>query len=392
MRKFFPLMCILYSLFYGIVFAAEGDVIWTRTHNDSGDGDDRGYGIAVDASGNVYVTGYETVAGQGCNVWVRKYDPDGNEVWTRTYNGAADNFDIGYGIAVDASGNVYVTGYETVAGEGENIWLRKYDSNGNEVWTRTYNGTADSWDRGYGIAVDASGNVYVTGCEYVTDEGPNIWLRKYDPDGEEVWTMTYDGTDGWADAAYGIAADRNGNVYVTGTEYVAGESNNIWVRKYDPWGNEIWTSSYDGANNLDIGYDIAIDRSGNAYVTGYQYVSEEELNIWVGKYEGAFGQHFEPPTEGAVKIQGGKKGYVNPLKGEVAKIHFKPSGAGTVNVKIFTLRGLLVWEKSKQASGFQDFIEWNCRNTENSVVASGIYLVYVDGPGIKATKKVAILK
>jgi hypothetical protein len=61
-------------------------------------------------------------------------------------------------------------------------------------------------------------------------------------------------------------------------------------------------------------------------------------------------------------------------------------------VKIFTLRGLLVWEKSKDVSGIQDFIEWNCRNTENDVIASGIYVVYVEGPGIKASKKVAILK
>jgi len=97
-------------------------------------------------------------------------------------------------------------------------------------------------------------------------------------------------------------------------------------------------------------------------------------------------------TIGEVKIQGGENGYVNPLKGEVAKIHFWPSGQGTVNVEIFTLIGLLVWEKSRHVSGYQDFIEWDCRNTENDVVASGIYVVYVKGPGIKATKKVAVLK
>ncbi len=97
-------------------------------------------------------------------------------------------------------------------------------------------------------------------------------------------------------------------------------------------------------------------------------------------------------VNGEVKIQGGQNGYVNPLKGEKAKIHFEPSGPGTVNVKIFTLIGLLVWEKSKDVSPVQDFIEWNCRNTENDVVASGIYVVYVEGPGIKATKKVAVLK
>jgi len=100
----------------------------------------------------------------------------------------------------------------------------------------------------------------------------------------------------------------------------------------------------------------------------------------------------ELSAEGGVTIQGGQNGYVNPLKGEVAKIHFWPSAAGTVNVEIFDLIGLLVWEKSKDVLGVEDVIEWNCRNDKNDVVASGIYLVFIEGPGIKATKKVAVLK
>jgi len=218
--------------------------------------------------------------------------------------------------------------------------VRKYDSAGNEVWTRTYNGTANGDDSGSDIAVDGSGNIYVTGSEWVTEQWLNIWVRKYDSAGKELWTRTYNGI----------------------------------------------------ANYLDEGTGIAVDGSGNVYVTGCESVTMWDYDIWVRKYEGLFGRHFRPPVEGTVRIQGGEKGYVNPLKGEVAKIHFKPSGPGTVNVKIFTLRGLLVWEESRDVSGIQDFIEWNCRNTENDVIASGIYVVYVEGPGIKSTKKVAILK
>ena len=171
-----------------------------------------------------------------------------------------------------------------------------------------------------------------------------------------------------------------------------GEGDNIWVRKYDTDGDELWTRTYNGpANDLDAGNGIAVDGSGNVHVIGFTTVTGQGNNIWVRKYEGAFGVHFQPPQEGEVRIQGGEKGYVNPGKGEEAKIHFQPNGAGTVKVKIFTLRGLLVWEKSKSVFGYQDFIEWNCRNKENDVVASGVYAVYVEGPGIKATKKVAIL-
>ncbi|MBA7519178.1 hypothetical protein ES705_11253 [subsurface metagenome] len=375
-------------------YNSEGDEVWTDIYNGTANQYDCGEGIAVDGSGNVYVTGSEYVDGQDSNIWVRKYDTDGDVIWTRTYNGTASDYDRGYGIAVDGSGNVYVAGYESVTGEQRNIWVRKYDSDGNEVWTRSYNGTADGDDRGNGIAIDGAGNVYVTGYEFVTGEWENIWVGKYDSDGEEVWTRTHDGPANDEDEGYDIAVDGSGNVYVTGYEYYdAIEELNIWVRKYNSGGDEVWTKTYNGiANDDDEGYGIAVDKSGNVYVTGAESVTGEGFNIWVRKYEGAYGEHFDPPVESEVKIQGGEKGYVNPRKGEKAKIHFQPDESGTVNVKIFTLRGLIVWEKSKSVSGVQDFIEWNCRNKENGVVASGIYIVYVEGPGIKATKKVAILK
>jgi len=374
-------------------YNSNGDEIWTRTHNGSANDADGGYGIAVDGSGNVYVTGEETVTGEDWNIWVRKYDLDGDVVWTRTYNDVANGADSGYGIAVDGSGNVYVTGEEAVTGESSNIWVRKYDLDGDVVWTRTYNDVANGGDYGYGIAVDGSGNVYVNGEEAVTGEGWNIWMRKYDSDGDVVWTRTYNDVANGGDSGYGIAVDRSGNVYVTGYEAVTGEGSNIWVRKYDSDGDVVWTRTYNGtANSWDRGYGIAVDGGGNVYVTGYEFVTGESYNIWVRKYEGAFGEHFEPPQEGSVKIQGGEKGYVNPKKGEVAKIHFQPDGSGTVSVKIYTLRGLLVWEESKSVSGYQDFIEWDGRNKDNDVVASGIYVVYVEGPGIEEKKKVAILK
>ena len=458
-------------------YHSDGEEVWTKTYNGTADGSDEGYGIAVDGSGNVYVTGSEEVTGQDSNIWVRKYDLNGYKVWTSTYNGTADKDDYGYGMAVDGSGNVYVTGSEWVAGQNDNIWVRKYDSGGNGVWVSTHNGTADSRDCGQGIAVDGKGNLYITAYEGVAGQESNIWVRKHDSDGNEVWTRTYNGTADGNDRGHGIAVDGNGNVYVTGYEEVTGQDSNIWVRKYDSGGKEVWTRTHNGtADGNDRGHGIAVDASGNVYVTGSEWVTDEEDNIWVRKYacaftiitaslpeatlgspysETLFSRGGTPPIHwtissgslpsglnltsngiisgtpgqpgnysftveavekfgayeekalslrvkeiaevlgeepGEVKIQGGEKGYVNPRKGEEAKIHFWPSGPGTVKVKIFTLGGLLVWEKSKQVSGVQDFIEWDCRNKENDVVASGIYVVYVEGPGIKVTKKAAILK
>ena len=93
-----------------------------------------------------------------------------------------------------------------------------------------------------------------------------------------------------------------------------------------------------------------------------------------------------------VKIQGGKKGYVNPDKGEQATIYFKANSAGKINIKVFTLRGQLVWERTKETTGERDFIVWSGKNCDGIGVPSGIYLIYINGPGINITKKVAILK
>jgi len=139
-------------------------------------------------------------------------------------------------------------------------------------------------------------------------------------------------------------------------------------------------------------------KSGLALGTDYTYYFEAK-DVWNASATGAPTSPVDAPdvrlglsAQGGVKIQGGKNGYVNPLKGEEAEIHFWPSAPGTVNVEIFDLIGLLVWNKSKDVTGAQDSIKWNCRNSENDLVASGIYVVYVKGPGIKATKKVAVMK
>lgn len=95
---------------------------------------------------------------------------------------------------------------------------------------------------------------------------------------------------------------------------------------------------------------------------------------------------------GQVKIQGGEKGYVNPSKAEKAKIWFNANSSGSVDVKIYTLQGQLLRELSKVTTGGGDSIEWDCKNNDGSTVSSGIYIVYIKGPGVKKTRKVAIVR
>lgn len=255
--------------------------LWTRTYSDWA----AGFGIAVDEAGNVYSTGFTD-----WDIWIRKYNKDGEIQWTRTYGEGWELADTGEAIAVDQMGNVYVTGYTESVEESEHkdIWVGKYDPDGNEQWTRTESGTEHGFDTGHGIAVDEQGDIYVIGNEHFHDLGWAVWLRKYDPEGTEQWTKI----EHIADEGYDIAVDARGYIYVTGSQYVPGENYNIWIRTYDPSRVEQWTRSYASILDLtsdvyDAGYGIAVDADSNVYVCGKTWGNPFHHQKWIRKYDAA---------------------------------------------------------------------------------------------------------
>ena len=269
-----------------------GNTIWTLTHNGNF-GSDFGQGVAVDAEKNIYVVGREDNLSTESDVWVRKYDKDRNILWTRTYDGT-DDPDWAFDIALDQEEYIYVIGYETNEDARRGIWLRKYDNNGNTIWTRTHYSPSSGHENAYGysVAVDKMGNVYATGLEYRADlnQNSNIWLRKYDPEGNTIWTRTHDSPyhvwdDG--DEGRGVTVDAMGNIYVIGRE--AGEAEhesfNIWLRKYDTNGNTLWTQTYDSPHHRnDFGFGVAVDEAGYIYATGTYDTLYSVRYLWLCKY------------------------------------------------------------------------------------------------------------
>jgi uncharacterized delta-60 repeat protein len=241
-----------------------GGPYWIGTLGDASA--DVGRGIAVDSSGNVYVTGYTNSQGAGSNdVLITKYNTSGTIQWQRTLGGAGSDF--GYGIAVDSSGNVYVTGPTLSQGAGgQDALITKYDTSGTIQWQRTLGGS--STDYGQGIAVDSSGNVYVTGYTDSYGQGNyDVLITKYNTSGTIQWQRTLGGSV--LDPGYGIAVDSSGNVYVTGyTNSQGAGAYDVLITKYDTSGTIQWQRILGGSGN-DIGYGIAVDSSGNVYVTGF---------------------------------------------------------------------------------------------------------------------------
>jgi len=291
-----------------------------------GGGDvDIGYGIAVDGSGHAYVTGYTDSTDfpslnqyqadkGGSDVFVAKLDPSQSGAAGLLYStilGGGDN-DYGSGMAVDDSGHAYVTGYtystdfptlhqfQSFQGVYD-LFIAKLDpsqSGTAGLLYSTYLGGGDE-DEGYGIAVDGSGHVYVTGCTYSTDfptlhqyqaykkEKWDIFVAKLDPSQSGAAGLLYSTYLGGGDTdiGYGIAVDGSGYAYVTGDthstdfptlhQYQADQgSEDVIIAKLDPsqsGASSLLYSTYLGGGDADIGYGIAVDGSGYAYVTGCTY-------------------------------------------------------------------------------------------------------------------------
>jgi len=301
MKKTFLIVLLLFS--YIFIFAQLNPWLWTK--NAGGISEDWSYNIAVDVSGNSYITGYfkgsatfgsTNLTSKGCiDIFIAKLDSSGNWLWAKKAGGT--DWDGGLGIAVDASGNSYVTGYfadsaifgsTTLTGnEGDNIFVAKLDSNGNWLWVKKAGGTG--YDGGLGIEVDASGNSYVTGdfsgtvtfgSTTLTSRGnSDIFVAKLDSSGNWLWAKKAGGKG--YDKGHGIAVDAGNNSYVTGifegsatfgsTTLINKSSEyyyDIFIAKLDSSGNWLWAKNA-GGTGTDWGHGISVDASGNSYVTGY---------------------------------------------------------------------------------------------------------------------------
>ena len=120
-----------------------------------------------------------------------KYNSSGVMQWVQTYNGPGNVSDIAYSIAVDGSGNVYVTGYSSQGGTNSDYATIKYNSSGVQQWVQRYNGPGNGVDGAYSIAVDGSGNVYVTGQSYGGGTSLDYATIKYNSSGVQQWVATY---------------------------------------------------------------------------------------------------------------------------------------------------------------------------------------------------------
>lgn len=301
---------------------------------------DESFGIAVDSGGNVYITGFTkssnfpatsgaydtTQNGWNADVFVSKLNPSGSSLLYATYLGG-NILDRGNDIAVDTDGSVYITGFTNsndfpatpwafdASHNGDyDVFVSKLNSSGNDLVYSTFLGDT-LIDYGNGIAVDNSGNVYITGYTFLKkfptttgafDEYHNgnydVFVSKLNHDGSALIYSTFLGGSG-RDEGNSIAVDAEGNAYITGftnsdsfptTTVAFNDSINgnldVFVSKLNSTGESLVYSTFIGGKYADYGSDIVVDYDGNAYITGYTLSNNFPMSsgAFNGSYTGLY--------------------------------------------------------------------------------------------------------
>ncbi len=285
-------------------FDPAGNHLWSKRFGDPTS--QGGYSVATDAAGNVVVmgnffgtidlgSGLLTSAGSS-DVFVAKFDPAGNPVWSQRFGGANDQ--SGESVATDAAGNAVVTGAFTgiadfgggpLTGMGDDdIFVAKLDATGNHLWSKRF-GDAD-YQVAKSVATDAAGNVVLGGYFFgavdlgggllTSAGGADVFVAKLDPAGNHVSSKRFGDTSN--QLGQSVAVDTAGHVVITGgfdgtVDFGGGAltsagDQDVFVAKFDPAANLVWSQRFGGGNSQH-GLSLATDAAANVVMAGYFYGS-----------------------------------------------------------------------------------------------------------------------
>ena len=272
-----------------------------RLQTLGGDRTDWAYDVAVDSDFNSFLGGLLTTGPlNNYNFYVSKSDPEGAVLWQRYLSGTGN--DPLAGVAVDSSGNVYVTGESAFGSSSDAFVTAKYNASGVLQWQKKLVGDEHSNSTPYEIHIDSSDNIYVAGRTFYGSAGStDCLLVKYDTDGVLQWQRIIGGSG--TERAYAVNTDSSGNVYITGyTTSDPGGSNYLMLVKYNSAGAIQWQRVIGNAESSQ-GVDVDFDSSDNVYVAGQSRDSGgDPLRGWLVKYSSSGSVTWERYFTGSVAL------------------------------------------------------------------------------------------
>lgn len=257
-------------------FNALGILLWEKNYNPLSFGS-FGRAIVADSAGNIFITGYYRTSNQDNDddIMVVKYDPSGNIIWSRAYEGSNPYSDFGTDICLDGKGNVYVGGNISNSGTEMDWVILKFSPAGNLIWDKIINGIYNQFDYFRDLLVTGN-KIYATGS--LDNNGMNFsgTLICIDHNGNLLWKSERD--------FYGsgkIATGLNGEIYQLNGYHLNNPDYNVTA--FDQSGNILWEQTYNGlANSKDAPTSFSVDDENNVYVTGYSVIGGSGKSVTVG--------------------------------------------------------------------------------------------------------------
>ncbi len=254
-------------------YSSTGDLIWEDIYQNPSGANDDGEAIIIDNNGDI------VVAGESNRDYITlKYSPSGSQLWVKTYDGVGLDKDAVADLVADSNNNIYITGRSEQAAGNDEITTVKYNSNGDQLWVKTFASSGDGNDRVYQMTIDGNDNIYIAGRYFNGNDFDGVLLN-YNTSGTLVWSKTITSS---GDDRFAVLYHDGTDIYACGREF-NGNDDDFYLQKYTSSGMLLWTKTED--NGDDDRIEAMVATNNEVWLAGRSRNASNYFDMVVVKYD-----------------------------------------------------------------------------------------------------------